>query len=140
MTTSFLPTTHAQLYNNSYVAVTMPVIAARLDRLRAIAASDFSVSHRLREMLLIRIRCYGAFSISGDFEEASIFEQVLLEGHRVGVLWMMDESATAKALIAATDGLASSGIATATQVVDLLLQGLVRTSLPAGSEFHSAVA
>jgi hypothetical protein len=140
MTTSFHPITHAQLYDQSYEPITMPFAARRVDRLRAIAASDYSVSHRLREMLLARISFDAALLGSANREELSIFEQVLAEGQRVGALWMMDDAAIARALLAATNGLVSSDVVTATQVVDLLLQGLVRTTLPAAWEFESKVA
>jgi hypothetical protein len=127
MTTSLLETAQSNLYNHGYLPIPLSSAAARVDQLRAIAASDYSVSHRLREMLLTRIRFDAEISASPQ-EETSVFEQVLAEGQRVGTLWAMDSPATATALIAATNALSPNG--TATQVVDLLLQGLVRTSLP----------
>ena len=136
MTTSLLERAHTNLYNNGYLPITMPSAAARVDRLRAIAASDYSVSHRLREMLLTRIM-FDAAPLRSVHDEISAFEQVLAEGQRAGALWVMDDTAIAKALIAATDALLpldaasrAEWLRTATQVVDLLLQGLVRTSLP----------
>ena len=136
MTLDFLHTAHTDLYNNAYLPLTRSSAAARVDQLRAIAASDYSVSHRLREMLLTRILC-GA-CVEALPEEIPVFEQLLCEGQRMGTLWTMNSAAVARALVAATNGLSPSD--TATQVVDLLLQGLVRTSLPANWVCESAAA
>src|SRR5271154_5688893 len=99
MTTSFLPATPARLYNDHYVPVTMPAAPSRVDRLRAIARSDYSVGHRLREMLLTRITFDAAVLTSAEREESVLFKQVLAEGQRVGVLWVMDDTAITRALI-----------------------------------------
>ena len=141
MTTGVLESAHTDLYNNGHVPISMPLAAARVDRLRAIAASDYSVGHRLREMLLTRVM-FDTAPLRCVHEEISVFEQVLAEGQRIGTLWVMDSLSIARALIAATNALLpldsasrSEWLKTATQVVDLLLQGLVRTSLP---EFDGA--
>src|SRR5579862_1647112 len=133
MTLDFLHTAHTDLYNNAYLPLTQSSAAARVDQLRAIAASDYSVSHRLREMLLTRIS-YGR-GAEPFMEEIAVFEHLLGEGQCLGTLWTMNSAAVARALIAATNGLSPSD--TATQVVDLLLQGLVRTSLPANGVCES---
>ena len=136
MTIHFLETAPTDLYNNAAFPIALPSTVARVDRLLAIASSDYSVSHRLREMLLARI----LFDCNTEplSEEISVFEQVLNEGQRMGTLWTMNSLAIARALIAATSALSPS--ATATQVVDLLLQGLVRTRLPENEEFERAAA
>jgi hypothetical protein len=141
MTTSFVETAHANLYNNGYLPILPSSAAARVERLRTIAASNYSVGHRLREMLLTRILFDQSVQLLRPaYEEILVFEQVLAEGENSGTLWVMDGALIAKALIAATNTLLppDSGrhpgygerLRIATQVIDLLLQGLVRTSLP----------
>ena len=141
MTTSFLETAHANLYNNGYLPILPAPAAARVERLRTIAASNYSVAHRLREMLLTRILFDQSVQLLRPAdEEIFVFEQVLAEGEKSGTLWVMDGALIANALIAATNTLLppDSGrhpsygerLRIATQVIDLLLQGLVRTSLP----------
>jgi len=134
MTLGFLQTAPTDLYNTSYLPIAPSSALVRVDRLRAIASSNYSVSHRLREMLLTRVLLDGRDRAP---EELFVIEQVLAEGQRIGTLWSMDVPAVAIALIAATNELPHD---VATQVVDLLLQGLVRTSLPASGKFESAAA
>ena len=140
MTTAFPQTAHANLYNEAYLPMPQSSsAAARVGRLRAIAASHHSVGHGLRGMLLARV-LFDAEALNPEQEEFSVFEQVLAEGQHAGILWTMDGPAIARALIAATSALLTPDpmrranyadwLRTATQVVDLLLQGLMRTSLP----------
>ncbi len=136
MTIHFLETVPTDLYNNAAFPIALPSTVATVDRLRAIAASDYSVSHRLREMLLTRI----LFDCNTEplSAEISVFEQVLNEGQRMGTLWTMNSLAIARRSHRRHQRAFPERHGH--QVVDLLLQGLVRTRLPETEEFERAAA